>query len=232
MSQISQFGIQAGRNTAMVQDTFESQYAQAADAVLKSTGREAFDAVKMLKSANPASYTPANGAVYPRSGFGDAIKQVAQLIKADLGLEVAFTELSGWDTHVQQMQPGQLPARLDDLAAGIAAFATDMGDAMADVVLMTMSEFGRAVKENGNRGTDHGHGNAMMILGGPVKGGKVYGKWPGLEAPQLWENRDLAITTDFRDVFAEVVTGHLGATDLSRIFPGYAYKGAVGFLRA
>jgi uncharacterized protein (DUF1501 family) len=232
MSQISQFGIQAGRNTAMVQDSFESQYAQAADAVLKSTGREAFDAVKMLKTANPGSYTPANGADYPRSGFGDAIKQVAQLIKADLGLEVAFTELSGWDTHVQQMQPGQLPARLDDLAAGIAAFATDMGDAMADVVLMTMSEFGRAVKENGNRGTDHGHGNAMMILGGPVKGGKVYGKWPGLEAPQLWENRDLAITTDFRDVFAEVVTGHLGATDLSRIFPGYAYKGAVGFLRA
>jgi uncharacterized protein (DUF1501 family) len=199
--------------------------------VLKSTGREAFDAVKMLKNSAPGSYTPANGAEYPRSGFGDALKQVAQLIKADLGLEVAFTELGGWDTHVQQMQPGQLPAKLDDLANAIAAFATDMGDGMADIVLMTMSEFGRAVRENGNRGTDHGHGNAMMILGGPVKGGKVYGKWPGLEASQLWENRDLAITTDFRDVFAEVVTGHLGATDISKIFPGYGYKGSVGFLR-
>jgi uncharacterized protein (DUF1501 family) len=231
MSQINQFGIRAGQSSDMMGTTFESQYAQAADAMLNSTGREAFDAVKMLKTANPGAYTASNGAEYPRSGFGDAMQQIAQLIKSDLGLEVAFTELGGWDTHVQQMQPGQLPAKLDDFAKGIAAFATDMGDRMADVVLMTMSEFGRAVRENGNRGTDHGHGNAMMILGGPVKGGKVYGKWPGLEAGQLWENRDLAITTDFRDVFAEVVTGHLGARDISRVFPGYGYKGSVGFLR-
>jgi uncharacterized protein (DUF1501 family) len=120
---------------------------------------------------------------------------------------------------------------LDDFAKGIAAFATDMGDDMADVVLVTMSEFGRAVQENGNRGTDHGHGNAMMILGGSVKGGKVYGKWPGLAKEQRWEGRDLAITTDFRDVFAEVVTQHLGAKDISKIFPGYTYKQPLGILK-
>ena len=117
-----------------------------------------------------------------------------------------------------------------DFARGLSAFATDLGDRMADVVVVTMSEFGRTVKENGNRGTDHGHGNAMLILGGPVKGGKVYGKWPGLEQNQLYQGRDLAITTDFRDVFAEVVTGHLGARDISKIFPGYAYKQKLGFV--
>jgi uncharacterized protein (DUF1501 family) len=233
INQINQFGIRAGQATDTMSTTFESQYAQAADALLTNTGREAFDAVKMLKDTNPASYTPSNGAEYPRSGFGDAMRQIAQLVKSDLGLEVAFTELGGWDTHVQQGNyQGQLATRLDDFAKGIAAFATDLGDSMADVVLLTMSEFGRAVKENGNRGTDHGHGNAMMVLGGPVKGGKVYTKWPGLDTDQLWQRRDLAITTDFRDVFAEVVTGHLGARDISKIFPGYSYKGNVGFLRS
>jgi len=95
-----------------------------------------------------------------------------------------------------------------------------------------MSEFGRTARENGTRGTDHGHANVMFVLGGPVKGGKVYGKWPGLEANQLWQGRDLAITTDFRDVFAEVVTGHLGAKDISGVFPGYSYKQKLGFLKA
>jgi uncharacterized protein (DUF1501 family) len=231
INSINQFGIHAGRNSDMVQSSFESEYAQAADALLGSTGRDAFDAVKMLKDSNPGTYTPANNADYPKSGFGDALKQIAQLIKSDLGLEVAFTELGGWDTHVQQMQPGNLPARLDDFSKAIAAFATDMGDSMADVVLITMSEFGRAVQENGNRGTDHGHANAMFVLGGPVKGGKVYGKWPGLEKEQRYQGRDLAVTTDFRDVFTEVVTGHLGAKDVSKIFPGYAYQKPLGFLR-
>jgi uncharacterized protein (DUF1501 family) len=232
IGQLSQFGIRAGRGSELVASTFESEYSQAADAMLNSTGREAFDAVKMMKTANPSGYSPDNGAEYPRSGFGDAMRQIAQLVKSDLGLEVAFTELGGWDTHVQQMQPGQLPARLDDFGKGLAAFATDMGDRMADVVVVTMSEFGRAVRENGNRGTDHGHGNVMLLMGGPVKGGKVYGRWPGLEPNQLWENRDLAITTDFRDVFCELVTGHLGATDTSRIFPGFTAKERLGFLRA
>jgi uncharacterized protein (DUF1501 family) len=230
---LSQFGIRAGQRSDAVASTFEAEYAQAADALLNPTGKEAFNAVKMLKDTNPASYVPANGADYPRSGFGDAMRQIAQLIKSNLGLEVAFTELSGWDHHINEGNTtGQIATRLDDFARGIAAFAADMGDDLADVVLVTMSEFGRAVEENGNRGTDHGHGNAMMILGGPVRGGKVYGRWPGLQKEQRWEGRDLAITTDFRDVFAEVVTGHLGARDISRIFPGYAYKGPLGFLRA
>jgi uncharacterized protein (DUF1501 family) len=186
----------------------------------------------MLKGIDPKAYTPAGGAEYPTSPFGQALQQIAQIIKADLGLEVAFTELSGWDTHVQQGNAtGQLANRLDDLARSIAAFRTDLDARMADVVLVTMSEFGRTVNENGNRGTDHGHGNVMFLLGGQVKGGRVYGKWPGLEPEQRWQGRDLAITTDFRTVFSEVVTGHLGARDVSRIFPGVRYGGPIGFLR-
>jgi len=229
IGQLNQFGVRAGRATDMMASGFEAQYAQAADSLLRPTGKEAFDAVRMLQGSDPASYVPANGADYPRSGFGEALKQIAMLVKRDVGLEVAFTELGGWDTHVQQ--PGRLPNLLDDMAKTIAAFRTDMGDRMADVVLVTMSEFGRAVQENGNRGTDHGHGNAMFILGGPVKGGQVYGKWPGLSREKRYEGRDLAITTDFRDVFAEVVTKHLGASDLSKIFPGYAYKAPLGIIR-
>jgi uncharacterized protein (DUF1501 family) len=159
------------------------------------------------------------------------MRQIAQVIRADLGLEVAFAELGNWDHHANEGgAQGQLANRLDDFASGIAAFARDLGDRMADVVVVTMSEFGRTVRENGNRGTDHGHGNAMLVLGGNVKGGKVYGRWPGLEREQLYEGRDLAITTDFRDVFAECVTGHLGAKDISTIFPGHAYGRPLGFM--
>ena len=187
----------------------------------------------MLKMTDPTRYAPDNGAAYPRSGFGDAMKQIAQLVKSNLGLEVAFTELGQWDHHVNEGSTvGQLATRLDDFASGLAAFSQDLGDRMADVVVVTMSEFGRTVKENGNRGTDHGHGNAMLVFGGPVKGGHVYGKWPGLNTEQLWQGRDLAITTDFRDVFTEVVTTHLGARDVSTIFPGYQYTKPTGFMKA
>jgi len=223
MNQIGQFGIRAGQATDMVQASFESEYAAVADSVLKRTGGQAFDAVKMLKSADPARYQPENGAEYPRSGYGEALRQIAQLVKADVGLEVAFAEAGGWDTHVNQgSSAGQLGARLDDFGRGIAALARDLGDRMGDIVILTMSEFGRAVAENGNRGTDHGHGNAMMIIGGQnVRGGKVYGRWPGLAREQRYDGRDLAVTTDFRSVFAEVVRGHLGLTDTSSIFPGF-----------
>jgi uncharacterized protein (DUF1501 family) len=233
INQLNQFGVRAGRNSDDMQATFEDEYSSAADTLLSGTGKEAFNAVKMLKNTDPANYSPAAGAAYPRSGFGDAMRQIAQLIKSDLGLEVAFAELSGWDTHVQQgNSTGQLANRLDDFARALAAFNTDMGDRMADVVVVTMSEFGRAVSENGNRGTDHGHGNAMMIFGGPIKGGKVYGKWPGLAVEQRWQQRDLAVTTDFRTVFAELVSGHLGAKDVSPIFPGFSYAGPLGFVKA
>jgi uncharacterized protein (DUF1501 family) len=232
IGQIGQFGIRAGQATDMVQASFESEYAAAADKVLNRTGGQAFDAVRMLKSADPSKYQPENGADYPRSGYGEALRQIAQLIKADVGLEVAFAEAGGWDTHVNQgSSVGQLAARLDDFGRGIAALARDLGDRMSDIVILTMSEFGRAVAENGNRGTDHGHGNAMMIIGGEnVRGGKVYGRWPGLGREQRYDGRDLAVTTDFRSVFAEVVRGHLGVTDTGTIFPGFKDASRLGFI--
>jgi len=220
MNQIGQFGIRGGQTAGA---SFEAQYAAAADRVLNGTGRETFDAIRMLKNTNPASYQPDNGAEYPRSPFGQALKQIGQLTKADVGLEVAFADVGGWDTHVNQgSSQGQLANRLDDFARGIAALVTDLGDRMADTVILTMSEFGRAVGENGNRGTDHGHGNAMMVIGGGVRGGKVFGAWPGLAPEKRYEGRDLAVTTDFRDVFGEIVVRHLGVSDPQSIFPGYA----------
>jgi len=231
IGQIGQFGIRAGMATERVETSFEAEYAAAANAVLQQTGKEAFDAIRMLRSADPQRYTPANGAEYPRSGYGEALKQIAQLIKADVGLEVAFAESGNWDHHVNEgAAVGQLAARLDDFARGLGALVKDLGDRMADVVILTMSEFGRAVEENGNRGTDHGHGNAMMIVGGGVRGGKVYGTWPGLAREQRYEGRDLAVTTDFRTVFAEVVRGHLDLSDASAVFPGFQGPTRVGVI--
>jgi uncharacterized protein (DUF1501 family) len=222
-SQVGQFGIRAGMSTEAVNSSFEALYASAADRILKGTGREAFDAMKMLKTTDPSKSQPENGAEYPRSPFGQALRQIAQLIKADVGVEVAFADVGGWDTHVNQgSSQGQLAGRLDDFSRGMAALTTDLGDRMADTVVLTMSEFGRAVAENGNRGTDHGHGNAMFVIGGDVRGGRVYGKWPGLSQDKRFEGRDLAVTTDFRDVFGEIVVRHLGVTDARLIFPGYA----------
>lgn len=229
IGQIGQFGIRAGQATDMVQSSFEAEYAAAANKVLQTTAREAFDAIRMLKKVDPAQYTPANGAEYPRSPFGQALQQIAQLVKADVGLEVAFAESGNWDHHANEgAAVGILANRLDDLARGIAALTRDLGDRMQDVVVMTMSEFGRTVAENGARGTDHGHGNAMMILGGAVRGGKVYGKWPGLAREQRYEGRDLAITTDFRSVFNEVVRGHLGLRDTSHVFPRFTSGAPLG----
>jgi uncharacterized protein (DUF1501 family) len=227
VNQIGQFGIRGGQASDMVGASFEAEYAAAADHMLNGTGREAFDAIKMLKVADPSKYQPDNGADYPRSPFGQALKQIAQLTKSNVGLEVAFADVGGWDTHVNQgAGQGQLAGRLDDLSRSIAALVTDLGDRMGDTVVLTMSEFGRAVNENGNRGTDHGHGNAMMVIGGGVHGGRVFGKWPGLSVDRRYDGRDLAVTTDFRDVFAEVVMRHLGVTNAASIFPGYAVSPA------
>jgi len=229
IDQLGRFGLRAGDRGDMMQSSFEAQYAAAADSLLKPTSKEAFDAIRQLESVDLAKYTPQNGAVYPNSGYGQALKQIAQLIKANMGLEVAFAESGNWDHHANEGP--QIANRLDDFANGIAAFAQDLGDGMADVMVLTMSEFGRTVSENGARGTDHGHGNAMLLLGGDVKGGKVYGKWPGLEREQRYEGRDLAITTDFRDVFSEVLGGHLGAKDISSVFPNYTAKSKLGLIR-
>lgn len=231
IGQIAQFGIRAGQATDIVQASFEAEYAAAASGVLNRTGRDAFNAVRMLKQADVARYSPENGAEYPRSPYGDALKQIAQLIKADVGLEVAFAETGNWDHHAQEgAATGQLANRLADFAGGIAALTRDLGDRMADVMILTMSEFGRTVSENGNRGTDHGHGNAMMVIGGGVRGGKIYGRWPGLAREQRYEGRDLAVTTDFRTVFAEVAGAHLGLTNTTHVFPGFKGPLSVGAL--
>jgi uncharacterized protein (DUF1501 family) len=197
-------------------------YENSVDTVLHGTGQETFDAVKTLKAADPAHYTPAANANYPKGRFGDSLKQLAQLIKANLGVQVAFADIGGWDHHVNEgSTQGQIANVLGDFSQSIAAFWTDLGDLGEDTVVVTMSEFGRTARENGNRGTDHGHANVMFVLGGPVKGGKVYGQWPGLDQSQLYEGRDLAVTTDFRLVLSEVVSRYLGNKDLNTVFPGF-----------
>jgi uncharacterized protein (DUF1501 family) len=218
---LSRFGVAGGRD-ASIESAFQRQYREAGDLV-SSAADEAFDAIRILRAANPAQYRPAAGVQYPPGEFGRSLGQIAQLIKADVGVEIAFADIDGWDTHqAQGGADGQLARRLDELARGIRALYDDLGDRMDDVVLLTMSEFGRTVAENGSGGTDHGHANCMLVMGGAVAGGQVRGTWPGLAREQLYEGRDLALTTDFRDVFAEIAAGHLGATALDEIFPGYS----------
>ncbi len=223
VSNLRQFGV-GGNNPAATPaaNTFESMYEGSVDSVLHGTGQETFDAVKMLKAADPAQYRPAPGANYPRGQFGDALKQTAQLIKANLGVQVAFTDIGGWDHHVNEgSTQGQIANVLRDFGQSISAFWTDLGDLQEETVIITMSEFGRTARENGNRGTDHGHANVMFVLGGPVRGGRVYGQWPGLAPNQLYEGRDLALTTDFRRVVGEAVSAHLGNRDLNTVFPNF-----------
>lgn len=234
MTNLADFSVKAGIYSQSMKGGFEGLYEQNAKDTLGETGKETFEAVNFLKEANPAQYKPENGAVYPNTALGRSLKQIAQLVKAGVGLEVAFAEASGWDTHVNEGSArGQLANLLRDFAGSIAAFATDLGKKMDDVVLITMSEFGRTARENGTRGTDHGHANAMFILGNSVKGGKVYGDWRGLKSDKLYEGRDLDVTTDFRDVFAEAAYKHTGSKDLAKIFPNYTasaakFKGYLG----
>jgi uncharacterized protein (DUF1501 family) len=228
MTSIDAFTVRAGGTSAA---QLEALYRTGTSDVVHASGSGMFEAVKMLRAANPQRYRPEHGAEYPRSQFGQRLREIAQLIKADVGLEIAFADVGGWDTHVNQGgATGQLANRLSDFARSIAALTTDMGDRMENVVILTMSEFGRMARENGTGGTDHGHAGAMFVIGGPVKGRKVHGTWPGLEREQLFEGRDLDLTTDFRTVFGEVVTKHLGATKLDGIFPGYDRRDGVGLL--
>ncbi len=233
ISNVNDFGVGGrGPAAAPLANTFEAMYSQSVDAVLHGTGQETFDAVKMLRSADPARYTPAPGANYPRGPLGNALRQVAQLMKADLGVEVAFSDIGGWDHHVNEGSvQGQLAQRLNELSQSLAAFWTDLGDLAEQTVVVTMSEFGRTARENGNRGTDHGHANVMFVLGGPVKGGRVYGRWPGLAPEQLYEGRDLALTTDFRRVLGEPVYRHLGNKNLDAVFPGFENEPGSAFLK-
>jgi uncharacterized protein (DUF1501 family) len=218
---LKQFKIYGPQQT--VEGGFEAMYAQTVDQAMRGVGQETFEAIDQLKKINPDSYQPENGADYPNSRFGKSLMEIAELFKADLGLEVAFLDSGGWDHHVNEGGvQGQLSNLLRDLGQGIAAFHQDMGDRMGDVVFVSMSEFGRTAHENGNRGTDHGHANCMFLMGGDIKGGKVYTRWPGMNDGQLYEGRDLAVTTDYRSVLGEIMTKHLGGRDLSSVFPGFA----------
>jgi uncharacterized protein (DUF1501 family) len=221
------------RATGTQAERIEALYRTGSADIVHGAGSEMFEAVKLLRAADPRRYAPRSGAEYPRSQFGQRLLQIAQLVKADVGVEVAFADVGGWDTHVNQGgATGQLALRLGDFARSVAAFVTDLGDRMEDVVILTMSEFGRMARENGNRGTDHGHAGAMFVIGGEVKGRRVHGHWPGLAREQLYEGRDLALTTDFRTVFSEVAARHLGAERLDVVFPGYegGWKDWLGLL--
>lgn len=239
MSNVNAFNLQTGNVGGNVNRSFEEMYAAAATDALRGTGHETFDAINFLKKANPGQFKPENGAEYPKARLGESLRQIAQLLKANVGVEVAFTEMGGWDTHVNQGDPGAAPGRgqfsrlLTEFSQSIAAFQQDMGPRMKDVLVLTMTEFGRTVRQNGTGGTDHGHASCMFALGGNVKGGKVYTDWPGLNPSSLYEGRDLQVTTDFRDVFAEVLTRHLGDRDLKPVLPGYTiderkFRGFIG----
>ncbi len=224
MQSIGAFQVKDQQAAAEFQQMFEASK----DPVLQATGRETFEAMSMLQAIQKQPYTPAAGAEYPRAPLGDNLKQIAQLIKADVGMEMAFADIGNWDHHVQEVGQVTSEGKLADLlrvfGQSLSAFWTDMGDRMQDIAVVTMSEFGRTAKENGNRGTDHGHANCMFVLGGDVKGGKVYGKWPGLQQHQLYEGRDLYLTTDFRDVLGELVSRHSGNPSVQGVFPGYSPK--------
>ena len=219
INQIRDFKLRGGAES---KDALEAMYAGTRDADLAAPGRDTFEAMKLIESIDRSPYSPAAGAVYPASPFGRSLQQIARLIKADAGVEVAFADIGGWDTHTNESP--RLAGLLADFAGSIGAFCTDLEDRFEDVMLVTMSEFGRTARENGNGGTDHGHANAMFVAGGSpaLQGGKVHGKWPGLEPEQLYESRDLAVTTDFRSVLGDLVSAHLGVADVGRVFPGAA----------
>jgi uncharacterized protein (DUF1501 family) len=210
MQRVADFGIRGGRANSEVEAMFADLY------------KDTFDAVKSLRSATSGPYTPAAGVQYPNSPFAQSLMQIAQLIKSNVGLEVAFADVGGWDTHANQGSTrGQLANQLRNFSDGLSALYRDLGDHMRNVVIVTMTEFGRAVKQNGSGGTDHGHASCLFVAGGPVKGGKVYGQWPGLAPEQLHDGRDLALTTDFRNVFSEIVVKHMGAKDAAKVFPNF-----------
>ncbi len=209
-----------------VTGAFASMYGDATDSTLRSAVRETFEAVAIIQRLDQEPYAPSGDVEYPNGRLGQSLRQIARLIKANVGLEVAFAEIDGWDHHVNELgakaTEGQLANVLREFGKSLAAFYADLGPRIEDVTVVTMSEFGRTAHENGDRGTDHGHANVMFVMGGGVRGGRVYGDWPGLADARLYEGRDLALTTDFRDVLAELVVKHLGNRDVGSVFPGYA----------
>ena len=210
MQRVADFGIRGGRATPDIEEIFADMY------------KDTFEAVKTLRNATSQRYAPAAGVQYPNSPFGQALLQIAQLVKSNIGLEVAFADIGGWDTHANQgSSRGQLANQLKNFGDGLAALYRDLGDRMRNVVIITMTEFGRAIRQNGSGGTDHGHASCLFVAGGPINGGKVYGQWPGLAPEQLYEGRDLTLTTDFRNVFAEILQKHMGTRNVAKVFPNF-----------
>jgi uncharacterized protein (DUF1501 family) len=222
LTDLQQFSVGHARGGA-AQEAFERLYDSGPRDIVSGAAGEAFEAARILQAIGAQPYRPASGVQYPAGAFGRSLQQIAQLLKSGVGVEIAFTDIGGWDTHQGQGGvQGQLANRFTELARGLRALHDDLGDRMEDVVVLTMSEFGRTVAENGTGGTDHGCGTCMLALGGRVAGGRVLGDWPGLEREQLHDGRDLARTTDFRDLFAEVAVRHLGTGNLDQVFPGHA----------
>ncbi len=225
MNSIAEFGVRGGPSGDALAARLSGDYAASTDPALRATARATFDALRILREAAPGRFVPEHGASYPAAPIGRRLKEIAQLIKADVGLEIAATDCGGWDTHAGQgAAQGPLASRLRELGDALAAFSADLGERMADVCVVTMTEFGRTVKENGSRGTDHGHGSVMLVLGGGVKGRRILARWKGLREQDLFEGRDLAVTTDHREVLGEVLASHLGVADLAAVFPGFTAK--------
>ncbi|GIE79621.1 hypothetical protein Aph02nite_55710 [Actinoplanes philippinensis] len=223
-------GEQAGRPIAA---TMAKLY-ESAPAALKQTAGQLNGALQRTAQLRAAGYTPANGAVYPGTDLGAALRDVARLIKSGSGLMSATVDSGDWDMH-ENLGPAVAGRRMFDqlkaLATALAAFAADLGpDGLRRVTLITISEFGRRVTQNGSGGLDHGYGNAMFVLGGNVKGGKVYGRWPGLTTAQLRDG-DLAVTTDYRAVIGEILRARCGVGDLASVFPGVTAS-ALGIVAA
>ncbi|MBI5303800.1 MAG: DUF1501 domain-containing protein [Chloroflexi bacterium] len=221
LQSIADFHLQGDqRRVQQMQTALASLYE--GDGFIETNGQQTLQAMRDLAKITSSKYTPAGGAKYPDTAFGKSLMAIAQLIKAGIGVEVACADLGGWDTHVQQGNAtGQQAQLAEELSQSIAAFYTDMRDQMKQITLVTMTEFGRRVQENSNRGTDHGHGSAMFVLGGNINGGKVYGEWLGLGKDKLYGPGDLAVTTDFRDVLGEIVQKRLANSNLAGVFPNY-----------
>lgn len=225
INNLQDFNIQMRGNPSganMAAKSFEDLYDQTAQGLLKDTGKDSFEAMNMLKKMDTKNYKPSNSAQYPNTALGNSLKQIAQLIKMDVGLEVAFAESGGWDTHFNQgTDTGIFARNVNDLSESMMAFWNDMGTMQDDVTIMTMTEFGRTVKQNGTGGTDHGRASCNFILGNDVVGGKVHGKMEELAKENLEDGRDLAVTTDFRSVFSEVAEKHLGINNNHVLFPDW-----------
>ena len=222
------------QGVAVLQQTLSSLYGLPAEDLslfqgLSSQAATTFEAMDLLAGLDPAGYQPSGGAAYPEDDFGQGLSQIALLAKSELGLEIACIDIGGWDTHIQQgAEEGRMPQLMASVAGGLAAFHQDMREKMNDVTVVTLSEFGRRVAENGSGGTDHGHGGVMFVMGGGILGGKVYGEWPGLAPENLYGPGDLAITTDFREVLAEIVLKRLKNDRIDEVFPGYRAGGFLG----